>query len=131
MRAGPLAYVLAGAALLGLTALAFAVGRYPVAVSEILNLLLSKLTGEPHGLASNVETVVLQVRGPRVLAALVVASVALSSDAGRVLSAMRDNDERCSYLGINTSLVRIGLTVVAGVVAALAFPYVARPLLGT
>src|SRR5207244_1962006 len=72
MRAGPLAYVLAGAALLGLTALAFAVGRYPVALSEILNLLASKLTGAPHGLASSVETVVLQVRGPRVLAALVV-----------------------------------------------------------
>ena len=54
-----------------------------------------------------------------------MASVALSSDAGRVLSAMRDNDERCSYLGIDTSLVRIALTVVAGVVAALAgFGYV-------
>jgi branched-chain amino acid transport system permease protein len=38
-----------------------------------------------------------------VIAVLVVAMVALSSDAGRVLSAMRDNDERCSYLGIDTS----------------------------
>jgi ABC-type branched-subunit amino acid transport system ATPase component/ABC-type branched-subunit amino acid transport system permease subunit len=67
-----------------------------------------------------------RLAGAAVVATLVVASVALSSDAGRVLSAMRDNDERCSYLGIDTSLVRIGLTVVAGVVAALAgFGYVA------
>ena len=61
-----------------------------------------------------------RLAGAAVVAALIVASVVLSSDAGRVLSAMRDNDERCSYLGIDTSLVRIGLTVVAGVVAALA-----------
>ena len=66
-----------------------------------------------------------RLAGAAVIAVLVLASVALSSDAGRVLSAMRDNDERCSYLGIDTSLVRIALTVVAGVVAALAgFGYV-------
>jgi branched-chain amino acid transport system permease protein len=66
-----------------------------------------------------------RLAGALVIAALVVASVALSSDAGRVLSAMRDNDERCAYLGIDTSLVRIGLMVIAGVFAALAgFGYV-------
>jgi len=67
-----LAYLLAAAALLGLTALAFAVGRYPVSLSEIVDLLLAKITGSAHTLSPNVETVVLQVRGPRVLAALVV-----------------------------------------------------------
>ena len=45
-----------------------------------------------------------------VVAILVVASIASRSDAGRLLGAMRDNDERCTYLGIDTSLVRIGLT---------------------
>ena len=66
-----------------------------------------------------------RLAGVAVIAILVVASIALSSDAGRVLGAMRDNDERCTYLGIDTSLVRIGLTVIAGVVAALAgFGYV-------
>jgi branched-chain amino acid transport system permease protein len=50
----------------------------------------------------------------------------LASDAGRVLGAMRDNDERCSYLGLDTARVRIGLLVVTAVVAALAgFGYVA------
>jgi iron complex transport system permease protein len=47
-------------------AVAFAVGRYPISVSE----LVSVLAGQP--VATNVETVVLQVRGPRVLAALLV-----------------------------------------------------------
>jgi iron complex transport system permease protein len=45
---------------------AFAVGRYPVSLSE----LLAVVAGQPVG--ANVETVVLQVRGPRVLAALLV-----------------------------------------------------------
>ena len=59
-------YLTAGVVMLGLVAVAFAVGRYPVTVSE----LLSVLWGQPVG--PNVETVVLQVRGPRVLAALLV-----------------------------------------------------------
>ena len=72
MNARALPYVLAVGALLGLTALAFAVGRYPVSVSELLALLAAKVTGGGHALPQNVETVVLQVRGPRVAAALLV-----------------------------------------------------------
>jgi iron complex transport system permease protein len=59
-------YALAAAALVALTVVAFAVGRYPVSVAD----LISVLTG--NSVSPNVETVVLQVRGPRVLAALVV-----------------------------------------------------------
>jgi iron complex transport system permease protein len=62
----PIPYVAAGGVLLALMAVAFAVGRYPISVSE----LVSVLAGQP--VATNVETVVLQVRGPRVLAALLV-----------------------------------------------------------
>src|SRR5687768_985751 len=66
MNSRSLSYVLAAGALLALTIVAFAVGRYPVSLSEITSLVL----GQPVG--ANVETVVLQVRGPRVLAALIV-----------------------------------------------------------
>jgi iron complex transport system permease protein len=59
-------YILAAAALVSLTLIAFAVGRYPVSVPEIFSLLMG---GE---VPANVQTVVLQVRGPRVLAALLV-----------------------------------------------------------
>jgi ABC-type branched-subunit amino acid transport system ATPase component/ABC-type branched-subunit amino acid transport system permease subunit len=66
-----------------------------------------------------------RLAGGAVLATLVIARIVLSSDAGRVLAAMRDNDARCTYLGIDTAWVRIALTVVMGVVAALAgFGYV-------
>lgn len=59
-------YALAALALLVLTLTAFAVGRYPVSVTELLSLI----TG--GDVPPGVETVVLQVRGPRVLAALLV-----------------------------------------------------------
>jgi iron complex transport system permease protein len=66
------AYLAAAAGLLVLVAIAFAVGRYPVSVGEIFTLLGAKLTGAESGLPANVETVILQVRGPRVIAALLV-----------------------------------------------------------
>ena len=61
-----LAYVLAAGALLALTALAFAVGRYPLSLAEVLSALAGQ-AADP-----TVNTVVMQVRGPRVLAALLV-----------------------------------------------------------
>lgn len=42
------------------------------------------------------------------------------SDAGRVLAAIRDNEPRCEYLGINASRVKILLLVAGAVVAAIA-----------
>ena len=60
------AYLAAGGALLALVAIAFAVGRYPVSLGE----LLAVLSGQP--VEPNVQLVVSQVRGPRVLAALVI-----------------------------------------------------------
>jgi iron complex transport system permease protein len=72
MTSRSFSYVVAAGGLVALTALAFAVGRYPVSLPEIWSLLASKLTGSSSTLPANVETVVLQVRGPRVLAALVV-----------------------------------------------------------
>ena len=66
MNARALPYVLAVGALLGLTALAFAVGRYPVSLADLVSVFIGKSA------PANVETVVMQVRGPRVLAALVV-----------------------------------------------------------
>ncbi len=66
MASRGIAYLLAAGVLLGLIALAFSVGRYPVSVTELLSLL----TG--NSVPANVETVVMQVRGPRVRAALLV-----------------------------------------------------------
>ncbi len=76
MSSRALPYALAALALVALTAAAFALGRYPVSLAQLADLVL----GRP--LPANVETIVLQVRGPRVLAALVIgASLAASGAA--------------------------------------------------
>ncbi len=52
--------------------LAFMLGRYPISLGEIIDVVAAKLTGgEPH-VSAAVETVILHVRGPRVLAAALV-----------------------------------------------------------
>jgi iron complex transport system permease protein len=84
-----LAYALAGGALAVLVVIAFSVGRYPVSPSELFVVFSSKLTGGAHGLPANVETVVLQIRGPRVLGALLVGA-ALAA-AGVVYQAILRN----------------------------------------
>jgi iron complex transport system permease protein len=62
--------------------LAFTVGRYPVNVGDVVTLLFSKATGAPSGLPDAVENVILQVRGPRVLAAVMVgAALAVAGTA--------------------------------------------------
>ena len=66
------AVLLAAVALSLLVALAFTVGRFPLAPGELAALAANKLFGAGYPLAPNVETVVLQVRGPRILAALLV-----------------------------------------------------------
>jgi iron complex transport system permease protein len=66
------AYLVAAVALAGLVVLAFSVGRYPVSAGELARLLLAKLSGAAPAVPPNVESVVLEIRGPRVLAALLV-----------------------------------------------------------
>jgi iron complex transport system permease protein len=62
--------------------LAFMLGRYPISLGDIVDVLAAKLTGgEPH-VSDAVETVILNVRGPRVLAAaLVGAALAIAGTA--------------------------------------------------
>jgi iron complex transport system permease protein len=64
-----------------LAAWAFALGRYPLAVMDVLRVLWSWAGGAPHGLDPAVETVVLQIRGPRVLSALLVGAALAAAGA--------------------------------------------------
>jgi branched-chain amino acid transport system permease protein len=50
----------------------------------------------------------------------VAAWIFVKSDAGKLLIAIRDNETRCSYLGLNTSRFKILLTAVLAGVAGLA-----------
>jgi len=51
---------------------AFTVGRYPVTLAELIEVLVSRLMGRAAAVPPAVENVVLLVRGPRVVAALLV-----------------------------------------------------------
>ena len=67
-----------------------------------------------------------RLAGLSLAAVAAVALILMRSDTGRVLKALRDNDERCAYLGINTSRYRIIVLVLTAMVAALAgFGYAA------
>ena len=75
-------FAIATAVLIAGLLLAFTVGRYPVSLGDLLAVLLAKGTGQAPDVPAAVQSVVLQVRGPRVLAAaLVGAALAVAGTA--------------------------------------------------
>ena len=67
-----------------------------------------------------------RLAGLSLIAVAAVALIVMRSDAGRLLSALRDNDARCTYLGIDTSRARIIVLILTSVIAGLAgFGYAA------
>jgi iron complex transport system permease protein len=63
-------------------ALAFTVGRYPVGLNDVLEVFSARLSGRPAHVPAAIESVVLQVRGPRVMAAaLIGAALAVAGTA--------------------------------------------------
>jgi iron complex transport system permease protein len=69
------------AVLVALVAWSFSVGRFPVAPGDVASALWSALTGGESGLARNVEAVILQVRAPRLFAALAVGAALAAAGA--------------------------------------------------
>jgi iron complex transport system permease protein len=62
--------------------LAFTVGRYPVGIGDLFAVIAAKLAGHPANVPPAIETVIWQVRGPRVLAASFVgAALAVAGTA--------------------------------------------------
>jgi iron complex transport system permease protein len=69
------------AVLLALVLWSFSVGRFPVAPGDVAKALGAALFGGESGLARNVEAVVLQVRAPRLFAALIVGAALAAAGA--------------------------------------------------
>jgi branched-chain amino acid transport system permease protein len=66
------------------------------------------------------------IAGGYLVAVTAVGWLFVKSDFGRILVAIRENEERCAYLGISVSRVKISLMVAAGAVGAVAgFGYAA------
>jgi iron complex transport system permease protein len=76
-----LAASVAIALLLAAIIAAFAIGRFPISPGELATLVWAKLTGAAHGLSPTAETVLFQIRGPRVIAALMVGAALAAAGA--------------------------------------------------
>jgi hypothetical protein len=117
--------VVAGGALVVLVALAFSVGRFPVTPAELIAVLWSKLTGTPHGLPSSIDTVVFNVRGPRIAAAILVGA-ALAAAGAAYQGLFRNPLVSPDILGVSTgaalgAVVGIYLSLSVVAIQTLAF----------
>jgi len=118
--------VVAGGALVVLVAVAFSVGRFPVTPAEVLAVLWSKLTGTAHGLPASIDTVVLSVRGPRIVAAILVGA-ALAAAGAAYQGLFRNPLVSPDILGVSTGAALgavIGIYLSLGVVAIQALAFV-------
>ncbi|MGY2052011.1 FecCD family ABC transporter permease [Methylobacterium sp. JK268] len=116
---------LALGALVLAVALAFGVGRYPVGLADVARVLAAKLTGAPSGLPAAVEAVVWQIRGPRILAAILVGA-ALSGAGTAFQGLFRNPLVSPDILGASSGAALgavLGILLALGVLAieALAF----------
>lgn len=106
--------------------LAFTVGRYPVSLAELANVLFSKITAHRADVSPAVESVIMQVRGPRVLAAVLVgAALAVAGTAFQGL--FRNPLVSPDILGASSGAALgavIGIFFSLGVVAIQAFAFV-------
>jgi iron complex transport system permease protein len=68
-------------ALLLVGAWSFLVGKFPASPSDVIRAIWAALTASDSGLGANTDAVILQVRAPRVMAALVVGAALAASGA--------------------------------------------------
>src|SRR5246500_4360656 len=74
--------LIACAVLIGALLLAFSLGRYPVGVGDLFAIITAKIVGHPSDVPVAAVNVLWQVRGPRVLAAVLVgAALAVAGTA--------------------------------------------------
>jgi iron complex transport system permease protein len=109
----------AGGALVVLVGVAFSVGRFPVTPAELLAVVWSKLTGAPHSLPASIDTVVLNVRGPRIVAAILVGA-ALAAAGAAYQGLFRNPLVSPDILGVSSGAALgavVGIYLSLGVVA--------------
>jgi len=103
-------------ALVAIVAWSFVAGRFSVAPGEVWRALWSALSGTESGLPANVEAIVLQVRGPRVAAALAVGA-ALAAAGASLQNLFRNPLVSPDILGVTA-----GCALGAGVAILLSLP---------
>jgi iron complex transport system permease protein len=113
---GPWAvFALSGAGLLGLAVVSLGLGPYPLSPADMLSIVVARLGGAPHGLAPAAETVLLDIRLPRVAAAVLVGA-ALSGAGATYQSMFRNPLVSPDILGVSAGA---GLGAALGIFLAL------------
>lgn len=77
----PFVLAVAVAVVVAMVGVAFSVGQYPVAFGDLLVIFWASITGSAHDVVPIAETIIYDVRGPRVLAALLVGAALAASGA--------------------------------------------------
>ena len=96
----------------------------PIAVSQLL-YSGGNFTGSSSGLSGfesfdlSIETW-FRIAGAFLIVLSIAGWLFVRSDAGKILEAVRDNEQRCEYLGINVSRVKVVLMIVCAAIAAIA-----------
>jgi iron complex transport system permease protein len=104
-----------GAALLAAIAWSMAVGSFPVSPGDVVRIVWAAATGGDPGVADNARAVVLQVRGPRVIAALAVGA-ALAAAGAAYQNMFRNPLVSPDILGVSSGCA---LGAVAGILLSL------------
>lgn len=107
------------AALVALIVWSISVGRFPVEASDVVQALLGVAMGTESGLAKNLEAVILQVRGPRVVAAVAVGA-ALAAAGAAYQNLFKNPLVSPDILGVSA-----GCALGAGVAILLSLPILA------
>ncbi len=106
------------AGLAALFAVSFLIGRYPVAPGRVFAILLGRITGAGEG--GTLATVVLQVRLPRMAAAVLVGA-ALASSGAALQSLFKNPLVSPSILGVSAGC---GFGAALGMLLSLSLPWV-------
>jgi iron complex transport system permease protein len=75
------AYMIAAIAAFVMIPLAFAVGQFPISITDIVSLIWSKLSGTISNAAPNADIVLFEIRGPRIAAAFMVGAALAAAGA--------------------------------------------------
>jgi len=112
-----------GALLLALVAISFWLGKYSISPGQLVTVLLAKIFGQAHTLPTVIDTIVFQIRLPRVLAAVLVGA-ALSAAGATYQSLFRNPLASPDILGVSAGA---GLGAALGIFLSL--PIIAIQLL--
>ena len=119
-RAPLLRWLLACTLLLAVLVAAFALGKFPIAPADLLRSVLARLTGSDAGLPPAVETVIWNIRLPRVAAGLLVGA-SLAAAGAAYQGMFRNPLVSPDILGVSAGA---GLGAVLGIYLGLPLPAV-------